>query len=459
MQKKGKSVFPGGVHPTDGSDKALSMDAAVQRYEPSTVTILSEQSFGGKCRLLVQPGDTVEEGQLIGEPEAFMAAPLHASVSGTVLDVREVVNQGRKLLACVIQREKECAESSASYRTAAADIREISREEILAGIRDGGLTGMGGAGFPAHKKYETDKDIDTLLINGAECEPYLTCDYRLMLEEGYALVNGARLLLKASGAERACICLEDNKPQAAENLSHILEKARNQGIMESGEQVEVKIFPTKYPEGGERQLIQAVTGREVPMGGLPADVGVIVSNVGTAKAAADMILGHMPLTRRIVTVTGWVKNPGNYRVPIGTSAKELVELAGGVTVPQNRVIAGGPMTGPCVASDWNGEEELFYITKNTSGILVLPDSAWEEQPCIRCGGCENACPAGLVPWQIDFAFQQEDYELCEKLYASECIACGCCSYICPAKRELTVRTRMARDAVKQRMRERAVKKA
>lgn len=459
MQKKGKSVFPGGVHPTDGSDKALSMDAAVQQYEPSTVTILSEQSFGGKCRLLVQPGDTVEEGQLIGEPEAFMAAPLHASVSGTVLDVREVVNQGRKLLACVIQREKECAESSASYRTAAADIREISREEILAGIRDGGLTGMGGAGFPAHKKYETDKDIDTLLINGAECEPYLTCDYRLMLEEGYELVNGARLLLKASGAERACICLEDNKPQAAENLSHILEEARNQGIMESGERVEVKIFPTKYPEGGERQLIQAVTGREVPMGGLPADVGVIVSNVGTAKAAADMILGHMPLTRRIVTVTGWVKNPGNYRVPIGTSAKELVELAGGVTVPQNRVIAGGPMTGPCVASDWNGEEELFYITKNTSGILVLPDSAWEEQPCIRCGGCENACPAGLVPWQIDFAFQQEDYELCEKLYASECIACGCCSYICPAKRELTVRTRMARDAVKQRMRERAVKKA
>ena len=449
MQKKGKSVFPGGVHPTDGSDKALSMDAAVQQYEPSTVTILSEQSFGGKCRLLVQPGDTVEEGQLIGEPEAFMAAPLHASVSGTVLDVREVVNQGRKLLACVIQREKECAESSASYRTAAADIREISREEILAGIRDGGLTGMGGAGFPAHKKYETDK----------ECEAYLTCDYRLMLEEGYALVNGARLLLKASGAERACICLEDNKPQAAENLSRILEEARNQGIMESGEQVEVKIFPTKYPEGGERQLIQAVTGREVPMGGLPADVGVIVSNVGTAKAAADMILGHMPLTRRIVTVTGWVKNPGNYRVPIGTSAKELVELAGGVTVPQNRVIAGGPMTGPCVASDWNGEEELFYITKNTSGILVLPDSAWEEQPCIRCGGCENACPAGLVPWQIDFAFQQEDYELCEKLYASECIACGCCSYICPAKRELTVRTRMARDAVKQRMRERAVKKA
>lgn len=459
MQKKRKSVFPGGVHPTDGSDKALSMDAAVQQFWPKTVTILSEQSFGGRCRILVQPGDTVEEGQLIGEPEAFMAAPLHASVSGKVLDVKEVASQGRSVLACIVQKEKEHEESKAAYRIEAADISGISREEILAGIRDGGLTGMGGAGFPTHKKYETDKPIDALLINGAECEPYLTCDYRLMLEEGYALVNGVRLLLKGSGAKHAYICLEDNKPQAAENLGRILEEARKSGVMKAEEQVEIRVLPTKYPQGGERQLIQAVTGREVPMGGLPADAGAIVSNVGTARAAADMILGGMPLYRRIVTVTGCVEKPGNYLVPIGTSAKELLKLAGGVTVPQNRVIAGGPMTGPCVASDWNGEDELFYVTKNTSGILVLPDSAYEEQPCIRCGGCENACPAGLSPWQIDFAFQEEDYDLCEKLYASECIACGCCSYICPAKRELTVRTRMARDAVKQRMRERAVKKA
>ena len=174
MQKKRKSVFPGGVHPTDGSDKALSMDAAVQQYWPKTVTILSEQSFGGRCRILVQPRDTVEEGQLIGEPEAFMAAPLHASVSGKVLDVKEVASQGRSVLACIVQKEKEHEESKAAYRIEAADISGISREEILAGIRDGGLTGMGGAGFPTHKKYETNKPIDALLINGAECEPYLT---------------------------------------------------------------------------------------------------------------------------------------------------------------------------------------------------------------------------------------------------------------------------------------------
>ena len=158
-------------------------------------------------------------------------------------------------------------------------------------------------------------------------------------------------------------------------------------------------------------------------------------------------------------MTGCVKNPGNYLVPIGTSAKELVELSGGVTVKNNRVIAGGPMTGPCVASDWDGKSELFYVTKNTSGILILPDSQWEEQPCIRCEACTKVCPAGLAPYQIEFAYMEEDYDLCESLYASECIACGCCSYTCPAKRELSVRTRMARDVVKQRMRERAVKKS
>ena len=251
--------------------------------------------------------------------------------------------------------------------------------------------------------------------------------------------------------------MEDNKPEAAKLLQKILEEGKDQ--MQGEKPVEIKILPTQYPQGGERQLIQAVLNKEVPMGGLPADSGVIVSNIGTAKAAADMTFAGIPLTRRIVTVTGSVKNPGNYLVPIGTSARELLNLAGGVTVEKNRIIAGGPMTGPCVASDWNGEEELFYVTKNTSGILVLPDREYEESPCIRCAGCESVCPAGLVPYQIEFAYMDEDYDLCEELYASECIACGCCSYICPAKRELSVRTRMARDIVKQRMRERAVKKS
>lgn len=318
---------------------------------------------------------------------------------------------------------------------------------------------MGGAGFPTHKKYETDKTIDTLLINGVECEPFLTCDYRLMMEKSFAVLNGVALLFKASGAKEAVICIEDNKPEAIQRLRELLVQVKNQNAIGGFEGIRVEELPTQYPQGGERQLIQGVLNREVPAGGLPADVGVIVSNIGTARAAADMVLGKTPLTRRIVTVTGCVKQPGNYLVPVGTSAKELVRLCGGVTVKENRIIAGGPMTGPCVASDWDDGEELFYVTKNTSGILVLPDSQEEEQPCIRCSSCANVCPAGLVPYQIEYAFLEEDYDLCEQLHASECIACGCCSYTCPAKRELSVRTRMARDMVKQRMRERAVKKA
>lgn len=459
MRKKEKNGFPGGVHPTDGYDKSLTMDIPVKEFWPDQVTVLSEQSFGGKCGLKVKPGDQVKEGELIGVPEAFMAAPLHASVSGKVLEVKEVSNQGRNILACIIETGENVSPEEKSYERKAADISGISREEILAGIRDGGLTGMGGAGFPTHKKYETDKKIDALLINGAECEPFLTCDYRLMLEHRWSVVNGVRLMLKGSGAKTAYICMEDNKPEAAKALREALEAGKKSGVIGNEEDVQIQVLPTKYPQGGERQLIESVLGREVPMGGLPADVGVIVSNVGTSKAAADMIFGGRPLIRRIVTVTGCVKNPGNYLVPIGTSAKELVQLCGGVTVKNNRVIAGGPMTGPCVASDWDGESELFYITKNTSGILVLPDSQWEEQPCIRCEGCAKVCPAGLVPYQIEFAYMEEDYDLCESLYASECIACGCCSYTCPAKRELSVRTRMARDMVKQRMRERAVKKS
>ena len=476
MQRRGTQAFPGGVHPTDGSDKALSMDQAVKPYRPDIVTILSEQTFGGTCQFTVTPGESVIEGQLIGKPEAFLAAPLHASISGTVLDVKEVEQLGRKITACIIQRESdhcqvshtdtsiphdtaaECAErKGVDYQTEISDIRSISREEILSGIRDGGLTGMGGAGFPTHKKYETDKPIDALLINGAECEPFLTCDYRLMLEEAYALINGVRLLLKGSGAKKAYICLEDNKPKAAEHLTHILDEAKAKGLIATDETIELTVLPAKYPQGGERQLIQAVLKREVPMGQLPADAGVIVSNVGTAKAAADQILGNLPLTKRIVTVTGLVAHPGNYLVPIGTSAKELLQFCGGVTAKENRIIAGGPMTGPCATSNWNGEDELFHITKSTSGILVLPDAAYEESPCIRCLGCADVCPAGLTPYQIEIAFLNEDHELCEELYASECIACGCCSYICPAKHQLAVRTRMARDLVKQRMRERAVK--
>lgn len=258
MWKKKKSGFPGGIHPTDGYDKAMTMNLPVREYWPETVTILTEQSFGGKCSLLVKPGDKVIKGSHIGKPEAFMAASLHASVSGEVLDVKEVRQQNRMVLSCIIKNEEGNRREAQKYETEMVSLEAYSKEVILAGIRDGGLTGMGGAGFPSHKKYETDKSNDSLLINGAGCEPFLTCDYRLMLEQGYGILNGICLLLKASGAKKAYLCIEDNKPEAISSLRRILEAAKQSGKIEETKKLEIRELPAKYPQGGERQLIQAV---------------------------------------------------------------------------------------------------------------------------------------------------------------------------------------------------------
>ena len=452
MTGKRKSGFFGGIHPTDGSDKALTDRKPIRILEPDTVTIYLNQSLTGGCKPLVKEGEQVVKGQLIARSEGFARDHLHASVTGRVEKITEIGEKGSSRTAFVIARlGEETEEPAGTYQKEFSDLSGYSREEILERMMEGGLVGMGGAGFPTYKKYDGGK-LDWLLINGAECEPFLTCDHRLMLEEGYRVLNGVRLLLKASGAKKAYICMEENKQDASGHLQELMSGAL-QGAAKMTEPVEIRLLPVRYPQGGERQLIQTVLGVEVPQGGLPASVGAVVSNVGTAAACADAVLGGKPLTHRIVTVTGLVKDPGNYRVPIGTPIRQLLDACGGVTAEKNRVIIGGPMTGNCVAVDWKGEE-LPFVTKTTSGVVVLPEFASQEQPCIRCGGCERVCPAGLIPYQIDSAYRQEDFDLCEKLYASECIACGCCSYTCPARRELTWTVRAARDTVKQRMRER-----
>ena len=314
------------------------------------------------------------------------------------------------------------------------------RQEILEILKEKGLTGMGGAGFPTYLKYSTDKDIDVILINGAECEPFLTCDYRLMLECAPAVINGVLILKRAAGAGKAIICIEDNKKKAAERIREF-----TGGISD----VEVLLLPTRYPQGGERQLIQAVLGKEVPKDCFPADVGVIVSNVATAKAAADAVLGKKKPESRVVTVTGAVKSPGNYLTPVGTSLRDLLLHCEGVTAEENMVILGGPMTGKCVAVNWDGGE-IGEVTLTTAGIVVILGKGWEVQPCIRCGACIRCCPAGLAPVNIETAFLKEEWKLCEELYASECIACGCCSYVCPARRELAYHVIEARNTIRQR---------
>ncbi len=463
--------FRGGVHLTDGRDKRLTSSGEIVDYEPETVTIFVEQSGKGRCRLLVKEGDLVQSGQKIGEPEMAEGVPVHASISGRVekIDISQDVG-GNSVKSCVIRRiheeewketcpeyiqaeEREPFESSLlkesdirkrpvlrkahqDYRKRLVDLGGISREEILQGLREGGVVGMGGAGFPTVRKYATDRRIHTVLINGAECEPYLTCDHRLMLEHGMEILNGARLLARCVSAGKALVCIEANKPDAAAYLKGLLR--------EDFSQVEIVTVPARYPQGGERQLIQTVLGMEVPEGGLPAELGVIVSNVATAKAAADCVLGGRPLTHRCVTVSGLVGEPGNFMVPVGTSLKDLIKLCQGVLIKENRVLLGGPMTGVCAAEDWDGVREIGAVDKALSGVTVLRRQARKESPCIRCGGCVQVCPAGLSPFQIEFAWLKGDKEQCERLHAKQCIVCGCCSYVCPAKRELAYHVSMAK---------------
>jgi electron transport complex protein RnfC len=446
------NAFYGGIHPSDGSDKLLSSGFPIVNYKPEFVEISTEQSGGSLCELIVKKGDFVKAGQLIGTPKNFLAVPLHASISGTVKEIKtyKEPHKNSDITALVIQNDGQPeTNDNYTYSTKLMDISDFSKEMLISKMKEGGLTGMGGAGFPTHVKYETKNPIHVILINAAECEPYLTCDHRLMLQYGMELINGTNLLMKAANAKKVIICFEDNKEEAAIHLKTLLSSLSIP--------IEIKLLPTRYPQGGERQLIQAVTGMEVPIGGLPADVGVIVNNVATAKAFADIIFASKPLTSRIITITGNVKNPSNYLVPLGTKFSELISQSGGFTTKKNKVILGGPMTGTCIGVDVSPDELEGTVTKTSAGIVILDNDYIVETPCIRCGACARVCPAGINPFKIDNAYLNEDLALCENLFCTECIGCGSCSYVCPAKRELARRNVSARNEVKQLIRERQVK--
>lgn len=442
--------FHGGIHPSDGSDKLLSNQVPIRVYTPKTVEISMKQSPNGFCKALVKAGDRVSKGDLIGVPINFSAANVHASICGTVTDILTRDDNGREFEVAVIRSDDTDDAGSdipdREYERKLVDLAAYSKDMIIDKMTEGGLIGMGGAGFPTHIKYETKDVINYILVNGAECEPYLTCDHMLMKEHGYAVLNGVLLLIKAANARKAYICIEDNKQDVAEELENI--------ISGKGLPVEIMILPTRYPQGGERQLIEAVLRTEVPAGQLPSTVGTIINNVGTAKALADIVLGNEPVISRVVTVTGKVKKPCNYLVPIGTRYSDLIEESGGFTAGTCRVVEGGPMTGNCIQIGKSPKDLKGSVAKNTSGLLVLEDLPKTESPCIRCGECERVCPAGLAPFKIDFAAIEDNIELCDKLYATECISCGCCSYVCPAKRELAYRITEAKKEILKLRRER-----
>jgi len=428
--------FAGGVHPPEGKhlteDRAIEPGPAVKE-----LSILLSQHIGAPAQATVKKGDAVTAGQQIGECKAFVCAPVHTPVAGKVKDVSLLphVVLGRTM-GVVLEAEAPIQPVGPSFqRPQAFDPDKYTSEQICNAVRDAGIVGMGGAGFPTSVKIQPDAKVpkDTLIINGCECEPYITCDYRILMEWTEQVITGVQLIARACGAKDVYIAIEDNKPKAIERMNASLQSL---GLVSAIRVVPVK---TKYPQGGERQLIRAVTQKVVPTGGIPPMIGVVVSNVATAAAVADAVVCQRPLTHRVVTVTGLgIARPGNYYVQIGTPVQALIDHCGGMTADAVKVVLGGPMMGIAIA------DLSTPITKTGGALMVLTKQQigterfeQRQSPCIRCGRCLQVCPENLNPTKIAHAVKKHLMDVAESYYIGACIECGCCSYLCPANIDLS----------------------
>ena len=429
-------TFKGGTHPPH-SKKTTEKLPLEKANAPKIVVIPMQQHIGAPCEAIVKVGDEVKVGQKIGEPKGFVSAPIHSSVSGKVIAVEPRLYSGGSKVLCVII-ESDMQDQVHESVAPKGKLEDLSADQIKNIIKEAGIVGMGGATFPTHVKLAPPpgKEIDTVVLNGAECEPYLTSDHRLMLEKPGDVVKGLSALMKALGVKKGYIGIENNKPDAIEAVYNAAK-----GV----DGIEVVALKAKYPQGAEKQLINACTGREVPSGGLPADIGVVVSNVGTAAAIANAINTGMPLVERIVTVTGkGVKQPKNLLVKIGTSFREVIEQCGGFDGKTGKVIGGGPMMGIAQFS------VDVPVIKGTSGILVLTEEEArlpKASNCIRCGKCVEVCPMNLMPMHLSANALADRFEQAETLHAMDCIECGSCSFVCPAKRPLVDSIRVAKREI------------
>ncbi len=434
MKRKELLFFQGGIHPNDRKDrtrlKSVNVAPLLEKY-----TVILGQNIGAPPKLIVKPGDEVKKGQLIAEATGFVSVPLHSPTSGTVKRITTCPNaMGIPVPAVEIMADGK--DEWGSPLEPIEDWTATSPDELKQRVAAAGIVGMGGAAFPTHVKLSppAGAKIDTLIINGAECEPYLTADHRIMLETPEKVIEGAALLGHILGVSRIFIGIENNKKNAIKMLRF---KARGTGIKIGGLQVQ-------YPQGAEKQLIYSLTGRKVPTGGLPLEVGCMMQNVASTVAIVDAVVRGWPLIDRITTVTGSpVVSPGNWRFKIGTPVSEAIKLCGGVDQAPGKVILGGPMMG-------FAQKTLdVTLTKNSSGILLLSEKEihqYESDPCIHCGRCVRTCPMNLLPSTIGMAVESERFDVAEKLHAAVCIECGACSYACPAHRPLTQHCRRAKAA-------------
>lgn len=433
--------FKKGIHPK--YHKELTKDQPIQALLPKEELVYPmQQHIGSPCKPLVKKGDRVLVGQKIGEQTGYVGAPVHCSVSGTVKAVEErMTHQGRLALCVVVTNDFAYEEIPELKEAGVKDYTSLISEEIVEIVKEAGLVGMGGATFPTYIKLSPPKEktIKHIIINGAECEPYLTSDHRVMLEEGERIVEGIKIVLHMFKEATAIIGIEDNKMDAVEKMKAYCEKESK---------IEVKVLETKYPQGSEKHLIYATTGLEVPSGKLPADIGAIVLNVDSVIAIWRAVTKGRPIMRRIVTVSGnGVKKPSNFKIRLGMSFREVLEAAEWDEAATVKVISGGPMMGTALSS------VDVPIGKGTSAILCLTQKEVDKEatsPCIRCGKCVEACPMRLVPNALHRAALHHDDEAFLADFGMDCMECGCCSYVCPASRQLVQSIRTAKNRVRQK---------
>lgn len=429
--------FTGGV-PFDASMKRLKEQFTIEKsdvavFEPDLVTIPFSQHIGAPNEALVTVGELVKKGQAIAKSDAFVSGQVHASISGRVTDIREVpAAWGGSQQAIVIERQ---------LKSPTAEVLLPDELDVFSKIRAAGIVGLGGATFPSHVKLSPQEHhtIEYVVLNGTECEPFLSSDDYLMQQESAKILQGGEIIRKHLGAESLLVSIETDTPQA---LRKMRQTAQKLGL----EHCEIIPVPITYPQGGEGQLIETLLGREIPFGGLPADIGVVLFNVATAFAIGEAVQERKVLTRRYLTVCGRVQTPQVLSFPLGTRVRDIIDFCGGPSEPLAKVLLGGPMMGKALT------DLDTPLTKGSNGLVLLGNddiSHSVEQPCIRCNRCVAVCPVRLEPQNIDLAYRAGDLYTCDQLVATRCINCGCCTYVCPARRNLAANITKANQEIKQ----------